>query len=233
MNQNSGIRPSLKIAAALCLIAPARLQDMPTSFSGPQSARFSNRGLPFIRRDSEFSAAEREQILARLSARGTGPARPRLVNPRIILERIPAMPDDDEADVAAPPRAKSRVAERCFDNFILGGMVDLESVRAYLESELTNRIDAIDRQSHLTPDQTNKLLLAGKGDIKRLFDQIEDERKQFEVIRTDVRGCQRFLRGLQPLALSVREGPFSGDSLFAKTLRKVLGDEAAVARTPM
>ena len=53
----------------------------------------------------------------------------------------------------------------------------------------------------LTPVQKNKLLLAGRRDIKRLLDRIEDEPKTFEHLRTDLTRCQEFLMQLQPLGI--------------------------------
>ena len=53
----------------------------------------------------------------------------------------------------------------------------------------------------LTPVQKNKLPLAGRRDIKRLLDRIEDERKTFEHLRTDLTRCQGFLMQLQPLGI--------------------------------
>ena len=101
-----------------------------------------------------------------------------------------------------------------------------------MESLLTNKIDDIDRMSRLTPVQKKKLQLAGRGDIKRLLDRIEDERKTFEHLRTDLPRIEEFLMRLQPLRLTIRRGPFGSESLFAKTFKKMRDEENLVRRVP-
>jgi len=233
MKPSLDIRRSLKFAAVLCMIAPAESQQTQTGDSASKVARHPQRATALIRRETEVGIAERDKIFARLKELARASSRLRGVNPAIMLERVASKPDDDEADVAAPPRSRFMIAERTFDRYVLGGMADPDSARAYLESVLTERIDAIDPQHRLTPDQRNKLLLAGRGDIKHLFDQIEEERREFKRLRTDVRGCQIFLRELEPLVLSVQQGPFDADSLLAKTLKKMSAESAVVGRTGM
>ena len=104
--------------------------------------------------------------------------------------------------------------------------------RAYMEALLTKKIDDIDRMSRLTPVQKKKLQLAGRGDIKRLLDRIEDERKTFEYLRTDLPRIEEFLMRLQPLRLTIRRGPFGSESLFAKTFKKMRDGENLVRRVP-
>ena len=53
------------------------------------------------------------------------------------------------------------------------------------------RIDAVNR---LTPGQRQKLELAGRGDIKHFFDQVEAKRREFEEVRNDLQKC----RALRP-----------------------------------
>jgi hypothetical protein len=225
MKQDSRIRTSLTLVAVLCLIAPAHAQETRASPAEPKPARSRDRATELIRREAAARAAEREKAFARLKELAPAPARAPvgvwIVNPGILLEELPTPQDDDEADVIAPPPPRFVVAEQTFNQYILGGTGDPDS-RAHLESILTRRIEAIDRQRRLTPDQKTKLLLAGRGDIKRLFDRIEDERRQFELLRTDFRACQRFLRELRPLARTMQQGPFDDGSLFAKTLKTIL-----------
>ncbi len=235
MAKDSGNRTSLSLVALLCMIVPAHAQDTRASRTEPKPARSVDRATELMRREVEALVAEREKVFARLKELSPAPApAPPPVGawtvPVILLERLPTQGDDDEADVIAQP-PKFIVAEQTFDRFILGGAGGPDSSRAFLESILTGKIEAIDRQRRLPPDQKKKLVLAGRGDIKRLFDRIEGERKQLELLRTDLRGCQRFLRELQPL-WRTRWQTFDDGSLFAKTLKKILED-AAAAHTPM
>jgi len=227
----------LSLIAILCMLAPAHAQETRASLPEPKPAQSPDRATELMRREVEAMIAEREKLFARLKELAPAPVpAPAPVGawsePVMMLERLPTLGDYDEADVIAPPQPKFVVAEQTFDRYIFGGTGGLDWSRDFLESILTGRIQAIDRQRRLTPDQKTKLVLAGRGDIKRLFDQIEDERKQFELLRTDRRGCQRFLRELQPLWRTMRQA-FDDGSLFAKTLKKMVEEDAAVARTPM
>ncbi len=235
MAKDSGNRTSLSLVAVLCMVVPAHAQETRASLAEPKPARSRDRATELMRREAEAMIAEREKVFARLKELSPAPAPAPLpvgawTEPVILLERLPTLRDGDEADVIAPP-PKFVVAAQTFDCYILGGTGGLDLSRAYLESILTGRIEAIDRQRRLNPDQKTKLVLAGRGDIKRLFDRIEDERKQFELLRTDIRGCQRFLRELEPLWRTRRQ-TFDDGSLFAKTLKKMVEEDAA-ARTPM
>jgi hypothetical protein len=236
MKQDSGIPISLSLVALLGMIAPAHAQETRASLTEPRPTRSRDRATEFTRREAEARVSEREKVFARLKELSPPPALPRVaveagvVNPVILLERLPTVRDNDEADVLAPPPPRFVVAAPTFDRYILHSTGARDS-RVHLESILTRRIESIDRQRRLTPGQKTKLLLAGRGDIKRLFDRVEDERKQFEPLRTDFGGCLRFLHELQPLWNTMRQGPFDDGSLFGKTLKKI--EEDAAARTPM
>ncbi len=226
MEQHSGGRIPLSLVALICMIAPAHGQETKPPRAEPKPARSRDRATELLRREAEAAIAEREKVFAKIKELAPAPpvadARLRvaggvwMVRPFIMVEPLPAPRNDDENDVIAPP-PRFVVARGTFDQYILVSTGNRDS-RAYLESILTRRVEAIDRQRHLTPDQRKKLVLAGRGDIKRLLDQIEDERKQFEQKRSDLQGCQRFLQGLEPLWATMRQGPFEEGSLFAKTL---------------
>ena len=99
-------------------------------------------------------------------------------------------------------RARRRqfvVAEETFDRWLFGSTGDADSGRAYLESLLQRKVEDVNQVRELSLAQRKKLVLAGRGDIKRLFDRIEDERKEFRRIRTEAERCGEFLRELQPL----------------------------------
>ena len=69
-----------------------------------------------------------------------------------------------------------------------------------------------------------KLYIAGRGDIKRLIDEIEAKRKQFEAARQEIEPGRVALNAVIPLSKRFDEGPFMGGSLFAKTLAKIVDD---------
>jgi hypothetical protein len=80
----------------------------------------------------------------------------------------------------------------------------------------------------LAEPQWAKLRIAGKGDIKRFFDHVDDKRVFFEIDRMSLKTGRGALRRLEPLSDVYDEGPFGDGSLFAKTLRRIQ-DERATA----
>ena len=79
----------------------------------------------------------------------------------------------------------------------------------------------------LTDPQVAKLRLAGRGDIKRFFDEVRNRRDEFEIARKTFNSGLAALRRLDELSPSYREGPFGSGSLFAKTLQKINSDRKA------
>ena len=69
--------------------------------------------------------------------------------------------------------------------------------------------------------QRAKLRLAGRGDIKRFFDVVQNRRNAFEIARKDFQSGLWALQRLDAVAKNYREGPFRAGSLFAKTLQKI------------
>jgi hypothetical protein len=189
-----------------------------------------------MRREAEARERERLDGFARLRALPAAPREGRLeVLPGgIVVRRFLEVEqeEEDEPDEKAPPRPRVVISEESFDQCLFGTTGDTKSGHVYLESLLRRRIDDLDRMRGLTPAQKKKLFLAGRGDIKRLFDLIEEERKEFEQVRTDADRCERFFRELQPLRLTIRQGPFEFGSIFDKALRKMIGEQQAAGRRP-
>ena len=65
--------------------------------------------------------------------------------------------------------------------------------RQILNDLLRGKVESAAQEGKLTRAQQAKLLLAGKGDIKRFFDQVEERRAEFEkerkTFRPDLRHC--------------------------------------------
>ncbi len=231
MEQHPCIPISLSVVALLCAIVPAHTQDTRSLLAEPNLARHRDRATELMRREAEAIIAEREKAFARHKELAPVPAPARVGvwtgQAVIVLDRLLTPRDhDDDADVIAQPQPKFVVAEQTFDRCIFGSTGGLDLSRAFMESTLTGRIRAIDQKRRLTTNEKTKLVLAGRGDIKRLFDQIEDQRKQFVLLKTDLRGCQRFLQDVQPLWRTMRR-VFDDGSLFAKTLKKMVEDDNA------
>jgi hypothetical protein len=213
-----------------------------------------NRAAAAVRREAEAGIKLREKEFARLKAHPPAPLElqhvviqvvnanragaPFPVNMRFQRGRVPIwlapiparndLLDDDE-----PSEPQLLVAPEAFDFNLFGSTGDVHSARTHLETMLTSKIDAIDRMSHIAAVQKKKLLLAGRGDIKRLIDRIEDERKTFEQVRTDLTRCEEFLTRLEPLRWMIFHGPFGPDSLLSKTLNKMRDEKNLVTREPI
>jgi hypothetical protein len=146
-----------------------------------------------------------------------------------------AEPVDRPAAVDADA-ARSEVARRGFsdefDQATLGakGAEARAAARRRLDSLLAARIAAMDSICGLSASQKQKLELAGRGDLKQLFDRVEKSRKEFQVARED--GTFDAVRNLldtdiATLRTALRSGPFDDDSLFARVARKTLSAEQA------
>ena len=184
-----------------------------------------------MRKEAEADKTRREQDFARIEALKPAPRQEVVIGPAGIsmLRVLDEQDQEDEPDENAPAERRFVVAEETFDRWLFGSTGDAESGHAYFEILLQRRLNDVNLVRELTPLQRKKLVLAGRGDIKRLFDRIEEERKEFHLVRTDFDRCGRFLRELQPLRVTIRQGPFEFGSIFAKTLKKML-DEGQLAR---
>ncbi|MGE5191319.1 MAG: hypothetical protein ACM3U2_02385, partial [Deltaproteobacteria bacterium] len=91
-------------------------------------------------------------------------------------------------------------------------------------------VDELTGNYGLTAAQKQKLQLAGRGDIKRMFDRIEDSRRRLQAqVVQDIEGVQRLCVQMSQessaLRAGIRKGPFGEGSLFAKTLKSALTAE--------
>ncbi len=143
-------------------------------------------------------------------------------------------PPADEGEDQPPPQPIRRInlndAVVNRENFDVWLFEDAgyEAVRGMrLERLLKTRVDAATREHKLTRAQRAKLQLAGRGDIKRFFDQVEDRRREFETERRVYRNGLAALKRLEPLRQVYQDGPFGDGSLFAKTLQRIDDDQGA------
>jgi len=153
----------------------------------------------------------------------------------IVAALPPADVADDEPPDAGPidpppPRVRRTlsIAEENFDAWVFDGEVG-DARRARLEAALAARLKRAAEYRRLTPAQVDKLRLAGRGDIKRFFDEVDGRRAGFDAARTDLARGVDYLNGLKPLTIEFKRGPFGGGSLFAKTLAKIEEDRKASA----
>ena len=112
-----------------------------------------------------------------------------------------------------------------FDQWVFGGPRNSHAGRSKLDARLTLQIDDVSRMCKLSEDQKKKLLLAGHGDIKRFFEQVEEKRKKFEKVKNDQNRIGEIYQELMPLQTALNSGLFGEGSIYGKTIKRVLGEE--------
>jgi hypothetical protein len=116
--------------------------------------------------------------------------------------------------------------EMQFDQVVFQEYGSSSGARKRLETFLTLHADSVDRACKLTEAQKRKLLLAGRGDIKRFFDRYETVKRKFEQFKNDPNKQQQMQQQVwqdaSPLQVSLQAGLFHDDSIFAKSMRHTL-----------
>lgn len=133
--------------------------------------------------------------------------------------------DENEADTQV--MQEFLLDESNFEMWVFGNITNGQHAFARLESQLTLKIEEIDRVCRLTEAQKQKLKLASLGDIKRFFDQVAEKRKAFELVRRDRQKFGAFYQQLVPLQQTFHKGLFDANSFFAKTIKKTLDERQA------
>ena len=139
-----------------------------------------------------------------------------------------AQDDEEEAPVpAAPMNGGFMFNNAQFDQWVFGniGMANAGAARTKLESLLSLNVEDLERTCGLTPVQQKKLLLAGRGDIKRFFDRVEDLRKKFDKVKNDQNQFGLMWQDIQTLQSAYQAGVLGEESIFAKALKSTLSQE--------
>jgi hypothetical protein len=132
----------------------------------------------------------------------------------------------EEENVAVQPgREVFVMTDDQFDQWVFGGPRNSRAGRNKLDSLLTLQIDDVARNFTLTEDQKKKLLLAGRGDIKRFLELVEEKRRKFDRVKQDQNKIGEIYQELLPLQMALNSGLFGAGSLYAKTVRRVLSEE--------
>jgi hypothetical protein len=158
--------------------------------------------------------------------------------PREITLAMPAhlSPVDEEEVVDGEPLPQRQlpfflntleVEPENFDRWLFGDDQSEEARKTHLGEVLEARIDAFERRHLLTDKQRAKLRTAGRGDIKRFFDEVQNRRRAFEKERQTYRTGRVALARLAPLSELYQEGPFGEGSLFAKMAQRIKDERKA------
>jgi hypothetical protein len=140
-----------------------------------------------------------------------------------------------ETPVGPPPKPKQRVIvfSGTFDELVYGSGSHAAELPARLYNRLQQKLEKIDRISELTEAQKRKLQLAGRGDLKRLFDRAEKLRVKCDRYAEidDLNQFRQWTEELKSETSALRQsfdaGPFGEDSLMAKCMKSVLTTDQA------
>ena len=145
-----------------------------------------------------------------------------------VVDDARADPEDDEGP---PPRQRSLLPARFFDDLMFGGGREAD-LRSRLLALLEQRVKELEQSFSLTNVQRQKLRLAGRGDIKRIFDEIAEERRQFDHVSVggDEVDLKAFLSEITPLRARLSTGLFDTQSLFSKTFKKMYEEKQLMRR---
>jgi hypothetical protein len=136
---------------------------------------------------------------------------------------------DDEPEAQAPAQPEFFLSEENFDIWVFGNTRSGPAARTRLETQLKLQVDEVDRVARLSAAQRKTLELAGRGDIKRFFDRVEQKRKEFQLVRNDQQKFSDFYQELRTLQLVFNGGLIGDGSFFAKALKKTLAGEQSAA----
>jgi len=120
------------------------------------------------------------------------------------------------------------IDEAQFDQWIFQGSGNPAAGRARINSHLKLKIDELVRACALTEVQQHKLMLAGRADLKRFNDQVEEVRKKFLLVKNDQQKFNQIWQDINPLQQKLAAGLFGENSMFAKTVRKTLTEDQQV-----
>lgn len=113
-----------------------------------------------------------------------------------------AVPPEEEDDPPADKQLLSEQLSQIFDQQVFSFQKP-QAARKQLELRLKQHLDEIDKLCELTPDQLQKLELAGRADLKRLLEVVASRRREFmnheAAVLDDI---DRRLLELEPLGIS-------------------------------
>lgn len=131
----------------------------------------------------------------------------------------------------APAAAKEPEFDiKQFDSLIFQAIDSPENPLSVLEAQVDREMTRISQSIDLRDDQIEQLRLAGRGDIKRFYDRVEQARQRLR------ESNERSKQGetvdsheiAMPLQASLRKGLFGRGSLFQKVVANSLDDQQTV-----
>jgi hypothetical protein len=143
----------------------------------------------------------------------------------LLIQRSAPVRADDEVENVAVPRPVFILNENAFRQMVYGNLSP-EVVRERHARVLALKIAYVDRTCGISRAQRETLELAGKGDIKRHFDRIEEHQN---IINRPLEQAEyiKVVQELQVLNRAQSAELFGGESIFAKALRTTLTEDQA------
>ena len=164
-------------------------------------------------------------VLTMIVLAAAGWARPVLAQQRELLadppRQRPVLLADPWLEVLEQLRDGVVVNDDQFERSFFSRVGGVAHARERLESRLAWEIQRIDRSYGLTPEQKRKLEVAGRGDIKRLFEDIRKHKERLHRARSDIRLYLATVQELRPSRVEP-DGFFIEGSLFVKILKTTL-----------
>jgi hypothetical protein len=136
--------------------------------------------------------------------------------------------DEPDANVAVES-AQGELAVQYFDQVVFGrqGEGRADAVHSELNFYLRQKIATLDFVCGLNAPQRQRLHLAGRGDIKRLLDRVDERRQKVATLGGDQPDPNLKVFQLEAEAMQrvVRSDPFGGNSMYAKMRARALTPE--------
>jgi hypothetical protein len=133
--------------------------------------------------------------------------------------------DDIEEEPAAPQALRQNVfqfAPEQIDQWIFGGNTNAAGRRQQLETHLKLRVAELVKVCSLTDVQQKKLMLAGRGDIKRTMDRVDALKRKFKAAQMDNNAWNQMWQEIAPFQNIPLSAVFDESSLFHKTIAGLL-----------
>jgi hypothetical protein len=137
---------------------------------------------------------------------------------------------EEQEEKPAPALGRGRavqVSDRQFDRWIFASDGGADSARMLTESRLKSRIGYVDHLCGLNQIQRKKLEVAGRGDIKRFFDRVEEKRNQLHHGEMRQAELIQEMTEVQKMGRDYRSTIFNDRSMFGKVLGMSLDREQA------
>ncbi len=138
---------------------------------------------------------------------------------------------EDDAPEPVPPEARNEFVLNAqqFDQWVFGNsnVQGAPGARKKMDTLLSLQIEEMDRTCGLSDSQKEKLRLAGRGDVERFFDRVEEKRRELQDKSYEQNKIGELYQQLQPFQATLNGGLFDDGSLFAKIVAKALDPEQA------